>query len=799
MKISLTWLKKYLETEKSLEDIASHLTMLGLVVDDIYEPGKALEAFKVAEIIEALPHPNAGRLQVCKVKTGSDILQIVCGAPNARVGLKTVLAPIGSQIPETKLELKAVQIRGVDSQGMLCSAKELGLEDGTEGIIEVPHDAVVGQSYAVYLGLSDPILDIEITPNRGDCLGAYGLARDLAAAGVGQLKSLQVPSIVSQKLSTLNIKILPEAQQACPFFAGRMIYGVQNRQSPLWLQQKLQAVGLRPISALVDITNYLTYDLGRPMHVFDADKISGELSVRLSHTGETLEALNDKSYTLAQGMTVVADQGGPLTLGGIIGGKASSCTGSTTNVFIESALFDPLAIALTGRKLNIITDSRYRFERGVDPTLIIPSLEFATHFILEHCGGSASELVSAGTLPTLCTTINFRPEEVKTLTGLEITELQIEKTLKSLGFELKKMRDTWRVTVPLWRHDITLEADLVEEIVRVYGYDNIPVVQLSLPQNANSFEGEIGQSLRQKRSWIARRCLASRGLNEALTWSFVTHKNAQLFGGGNPALQLTNPINADLSDMRPSLLSNLIEACQRNHHRGFHHSALFEVGFQFHDIYPEDEKMVITGVRMGEAVPKHWLQQQRSVDLFDVKADCLALFEAFGINAESLQVISQTPNWYHPGKSGTILLGTEAVLAYFGELHPRVLAEMDIQEAMVGFELFLDMVPSLQSKNKPFKVSSYQPVERDFAFVVDQEISAAQLINAVRKVNRDLIKEIGIFDVYQGKGIEEGKKSVALSVRFEPQDATLTDAEITALFTAIVKEVKRTTGGELRS
>jgi phenylalanyl-tRNA synthetase beta chain len=799
MKMSLAWLKEHLETKASLEDIAAGLTMLGLVADDIYDTGKDLVAFSIVEIIEALPHPNADRLQVCKVKTGSEILQIVCGAPNARVGLKTVLAPIGSQIPATKLELKPTQIRGIDSQGMLCSAKELNLEGNAEGIIEVPDEAVVGHSYAAYLGLNDPVLDIEITPNRGDCLGAYGLARDLAAAGMGRLKPLQNETIVGQGPSSVQVKLSPEVLKACPFFAGRMIQGVQNKPSPTWLQQRLRAIGLRPISALVDITNYLAYDLGRPMHVFDADKVSGDLQVRLSKTGEMLKALDGKEYTLDQGMTVVTDQSGPLAIAGIIGGESSSCTEATTNVFIESALFDPVAVASTGRKLNIITDSRYRFERGVDAALILPALEFATRFIIEHCGGIPSEIITVGALPSAKESIRFRPYKLKTIGGVELSEQHVETILQDLGFAVEKVSDAWRIGVPSWRHDVNLEADLVEEVVRVNGYDNIPVAPLSLPDHANPFAGEATQSLRQKRTWIARRCLASRGLNEALTWSFVTHKNAQLFGGGDPTLQLTNPISADLSDMRPSLLSNLIEAGQRNHNRGYPHSALFEVGSQFHDISPEGEKVVVTGVRRGDATPRHWLQPHRLVDPFDVKADCLAVLKAVAMDSETLQITASTPDWYHPGRSGAILLGSKTILAYFGEIHPRVLAQMDIQDTIVGFELFLDAVPSLRSKNKPLKVSPYQPLERDFAFVVDQEVTAGQIITAVRKADRELIKDISVFDVYQGKGIEEGKKSVALSVRFEPQDATLTEAQINALFDAIVENVKLTTGGELRS
>lgn len=801
MKITLSWLKDYLETDASLEAITDQLSMLGLVVDEVLHPGAALNDFRVAEVIEAAPHPNADRLQVCKVNDGEQTLSIVCGAPNARKGLKVALAPIGALIPSSGKALKLGKIRDVESQGMLCSAVELNLtEESDGGIMELDQDAPVGQPLPQYLGLDDPVIDIEITPNRGDCLGAYGVARDLAAAGLGTLKPVQAPKVSAHGTSDVQIEIAPETKDVCPIFAGRLIKGVKNCPSPDWLQNRLRAIGLRPISALVDITNYLAYDLGRPMHVFDADKLTGNLNIRFAKAGEKIQALDEKEYSLDDSMIVVADQNQAQSVAGVIGGEDSGCTLETINVLVESAVFDALSITMTGRKLNVLTDSRYRFERGVDAAMVLPAMEKATAFILEHCGGEASEIQVAGAPPQAPKPVAFRPARIKELVGIEVDSTEIADILTRLGFAVDQTSDqssaTWTVSVPTWRHDITLEADLVEEVARIHGYDDIHSVPLPKPAHTTQVD-KVG-SERRHRSWAVRRALAGKGLSEALTWSFIQEDRAKLFAGGIPELKLINPISADLSDMRPSLLPNLIDACQRNHNQGRANTALFEVGPQFHDSTPEGQQWIAAGVRMGENHVRHWLDKARPVDVYDAKADALAALKACGINALKLQVVAEAPDWYHPGRSGTLRLGPKNTLAHFGELHPATLDAMDAQGPMVGFEVILSALPPKGRGVKKLTMSPYQPVERDFAFIVDQDVAASDVVKAVRKADSQLITDVVLFDVYQGQGVPEGKKSLALSVRLEPKVATLTEEDIGSVAKEIVEQVRGAVGGTLR-
>ncbi|MEN8236709.1 MAG: phenylalanine--tRNA ligase subunit beta [Pseudomonadota bacterium] len=802
MKITLSWLKDYLETEASLEEITERLSMLGLVVDDVTHPGRAFKDFSVAEVIQAGPHPNADRLKVCQVKTGKQTLEIVCGAPNAHTGMKAVLAPIGAVIPATGKALKLGKIRDVESQGMLCSTFELGLAEQSDGgIMELDADAPVGAPFAQYLGIDDPVIDIEITPNRGDCLGAYGLARDLAVSGLGTLKTLQIPEIAGQFKSDILVEIDPITTDVCTMFAGRLICGVKNCPSPDWLQHRLRAIGLRPISALVDVTNYLAYDLGRPMHVFDADKLSGNLNIRFAKTGEKIQALDDKEYNLDDSMIVVADRQQAHSVAGVIGGEESGCTLETTNVFVESAVFDALSITMTGRKLNILTDSRYRFERGVDANQVIPAMEKATAFILEHCGGEVSEIEIAGSLPKAPVSVAFRPDRVKELVGIDVPKAEIAEILSKLGFGLDRENfEKWNIAVPTWRHDVAIEADLVEEVVRIHGYNDIHSIPLPKPGHTTQVD-KVG-SKRRHRSWAVRRALASHGMNEALTWSFLQEDRAKLFGGGSAELKLINPISADLSDMRPSLLPNLIDACQRNHNQGRANTALFEIGPQFYNTTPDGQQWIVAGVRSGENHRRHWQYPVRPVDVYDAKSDALEALKACGINVDKVQIVSKAPNWYHSGRCGTLCLGPKNTLAYFGELHPATLKSMEAQGPMVGFEVMLQNLPSKgQGKGRGGKklvMSPYQPVERDFAFVVDQDIAAGDVIKAVRKAESKLITDVTLFDLYQGKGVPEGKKSLALSVRLEPQQATLTDAEIAAVCDKIVAQVASAVGGELR-
>ena len=800
MKLTLAWLKDHLETGAALGEIAEKLIGLGLEVESIADRAKGLAPFTIAFVVEAKPHPNADRLRVCIVDTGRERVQVVCGAPNARTGMKGVFAPVGSHIPGTALDLERGVIRGVESNGMLCSEREMGLSDEHSGIIELPADAPLGDSFAGYLGLDDPVIDVAVTPNRGDCLGVRGIARDLAAAGLGRLKDdPRMAAVRGGFASPIKWRLaLPEdAKSACPFVVGRFFRKVSNRASPRWLQDRLRAIGLRPISALVDITNYVTFDLGRPLHVFDADKLAGDLTMRLARPGETLAALNGKSYTLDEGMTVIADEKGVAGLGGIVGGEASGCTEATENVFLEVALFDPIRTALTGRKLAIESDARYRFERGLDPTSAIWGAEVAAHLIGELCGGEASETVSAGALPEWRRTIALRQDRVLTLGGADISVPEQTRILTALGYEVGTRARELAVVPPPWRGDATREPDLIEDILRVYGYDRIVAVPLPL-------EGALPRlalTASQRRARAVKRGLAARGLMEAVTWSFANSQHAALFGGGNPALALANPISSDLDVMRPSILPNLIAAAGRNADRGFKDLALFEVGPQYADDTPKGQALVAAGVRAGLASPRHWAAAAREVDAFDAKADALAAIAEAGGPAEP-QVTTDAPAWYHPGRAGTLRLGAN-VLASFGVLHPKVLRRMDVKGPMVAFEVFLDRIPRPRAKAgkmRPlFEPSPFQPVERDFAFVVDAGVEAERLVRAAKAADKSLITEVGVFDVYQGPNLPPGKKSLALSVRLQPVERTLTEEEIDAVGKRIVAAVAKATGGVLRS
>ncbi|WP_142848880.1 phenylalanine--tRNA ligase subunit beta [Telmatospirillum sp. J64-1] len=797
MKFTLSWLKQHLDTEASLDQIVEKLTALGLEVEDVKDPSAQLQPFTVARIQEAEKHPNADRLRVCKVDTGSGVIQVVCGAPNARAGLKVILAQPGARIPVTGDVLKKGVVRGVESQGMMCSWRELGLGEDHEGIAELEASSQVGAKLVDVMEF-DPVIDISLTPNRADCLGIRGIARDLAAAGLGRLKPLTVEPVPASFTGPIGVRLdfTPETASACSLFAGRCIRGVKNGESPQWLKDRLTAIGLRPISVLVDITNFFTFDLARPLHVFDADKLKGDLHVRLSKAGETLEALNDKSYVLDDGMTVIADEAGVQSLAGVIGGAPTGVTEDTVTVFLESALFDPVRTAMTGRKLSIDSDARHRFERHVDPESVIPGMELATRMIIDLCGGEASEPVIAGSLPEWRHPATLRPSRVAELGGVEMSKEAMIRILKDLGCEVNEQDGTLLVVPPSWRADITAEHDLVEEVVRVYGYDNIPVVLLPRP----SMPRTILTAPQKRDNWV-RRSLAGRGMVETVTWSFTSQAFAELFGGGQPELALANPISADLDAMRPSILPNLIAAAGRNAARGMKDLALFEIGPQFFGDEPGKQHRVATGLRAGATGPRHWGQPPRAVDVFDAKADVLAAIAAAGGPAENLQVSTDAPGWYHPGRSGCLKLGNK-VVASFGEIHPRVLKAVDVDGPMVGFELFLDVIPQPKAKAtkaKPLlKASPFQALERDFAFVVDADVAAEAMLRAAKGADKALITEVSVFDVYQGDKMEAGKKSVAISVTLQPQDRTLTDEEIEAVSKKVVDAVVKVSGGVLR-
>ncbi|MBX6322373.1 MAG: phenylalanine--tRNA ligase subunit beta [Rhodospirillaceae bacterium] len=796
MKFTLSWLKDHLETEADAAAVAERLTALGLEVEAVVDRGAALKDFIVGHVREARPHPNADRLRVCIVDTGRETVQVVCGAPNARTGMKGVFAPAGSHIPGTGVDLKAGVIRGEASNGMLLSMRELGLGEDHAGIVELLEDAPTGAPAAAALGLDDPVIDVAVTPDRADCLGVRGIARDLAAAGLGRLKPVDLSPVPGGFDSPVRwLRDLGAHPEACHFVAGRYFRNVTNGESPRWLRDRLTAVGLRPISALVDITNYVTYDLGRPLHVFDADRLAGDLTMRFARDGETIAALDGRTYALDGSMTVIADDRGPQGIGGIMGGEASGCTAETRNVFLEVALFDPVRTAQTGRRLGIESDARYRFERGLDPASAVWGPEVAARLILRLCGGEASHVVSAGTLPAWERRLVLRPDRVRTLGGIDLPAEQSRAILERLGFAAELDANEIVVQVPSWRADVEGEADLVEEVVRVHGYDHIEPVSMprasALPQTAVTPGA--------RRAGLAKRTLAGRGLLEAVTYSFMPAALARLFGGDG--LALANPISAELDTMRPSILPNLLVAAARNAARGHPDVGLFEVGPQYADDTPAGQLLVATGVRAGNAGPRHWQERQRPVDPFDAKADAQAVLAACGAPVENLQVTADAPAWYHPGRSGALRLGG-AVLAWFGELHPRVLEAVELRGPAVGFEVFLDRVPQPRARagaaRPPFKAPPFQPVRRDFAFVVEADVPAERLVRAARGADKALIAAVSVFDVFTGPAIGEGRKSLALEVTLQPTERTLTDAEIEAVAGRIVAAVAKATGATLR-
>jgi len=799
MKFTLSWLKQHLDTDADLETIDKTLTAVGLEVEEIVDRGPELAPFKVAHVLEARPHPNADKLQICKVDTGSEIIEVVCGAPNARTGLKAVFAGNGLTIPGNGMKLKPTEIRGVQSNGMLVSEREMGMSDEHDGIIEMPDDAPIGTPFAELLELDDPMIEIAITPNRQDCLGVRGIARDLAAAGLGKLKpadtspvegSFETPVSVSMDLDT-------DSADACPAFALRLIKGVKNGPSPAWLQRQLLAVGLRPISALVDITNFISLDRARPLHVFDADKVSGNLVVRLAKEGEKLLALDEEEYTLHDQVCVIADDNCVQSLGGVMGGLNTGCTEDTVNVLVESALFDTIRTAMTGRSLGIESDARYRFERGVDCNDMIGGIEDATKLILDMCGGNAGSVNIAGSVPVWDKQVSLRVGRVKELCALDVPVDEMISILDSVGFASSLDGDVINTKVPSWRTDIDGEADLVEEVARIHGYDTIPAVPME-PLTPNVVPAIDSKQRRVRR---AKRALAARGLNEAVTWSFTSKAYADLFGGGRPELVLSNPISSELDTMRPTLLPNLLDAAQRNQARGFKTINLFEVGAQFAGADIADQSTVATGIRVGPDHGRHWAEAASNPTVLDARADALALLEELGAPVGNLKAERGAAEWYHPGRSGVLKLGPKTVIASFGELHPRVLAAMDVDGPVAAFEVYLDAVPYKARKKTaraPLATSDLQAVERDFAFIVDADTPAATLIAAAQGADKKLINRVSLFDVYEGKGMEDGKKSLAICIRLQPTGETLTDKDIDAISDKIIAAVAKATGGTLR-
>ncbi len=794
MKFSLSWLKEHLDTDASLTQIVDAMTMAGLEVEAVENPAQKLAAFSVAKCVEAQKHPNADRLRVCMVETKDGIKQIVCGAPNARAGIWVIYAPVGAYVPGIDLTLKKAKIRDVESFGMMCSAREMQTGDDHDGIIELAGDNWrVGDDAAHALGLNDPVIDFEVTPNRPDWLGVRGIARDLAAAGLGTLRPDTFGAVTGGFDCPVKIEI--DAPQACPAFAGRVVRGVKNGPSPQWLQERLRAIGLRPISALVDITNYLSYDRDRPLHVYDVAKLSGPVRARWG-ADETLEALDGKDYTVTSAMCAIADDARVLGLGGVMGGTWSGCTQETKDVFIECAYFDPKITRATGRATAIESDAKYRFERGIDPASLQTGLDAATQMVLDLCGGEASHAVMAGTPPVFERVIEFPVSEVKRLTGLAIAPKRIAGILQDLGFGGQMSGDVWAVRVPSWRGDAMGKADLVEEVVRIYGYDRLEKASL---RRASGAVKPLATPL-QNRARLGRRALAGVGYLDAVTWSFCARDDATLFGGGADELVLANPISSALDCMRPSALIHLIRAAQRNADRGVADLSLMEVGPVYAGDEPEDQRLTLAGIVRSNP-PRHWTGA-RTRDVFDIKADVQMALAAMGAPVGNLQISDQTSAYWHPGRAGALRLGPKNLLAEFGEIHPGIVAKMGVDGPLLGFEIWPGALPAPRAKAGRSKGALHKndllPLTRDFAFVVDADLPAQTLVRAAKRADKALIMAVNLFDDYQGKGVDEGKKSLAIEVMIQPKDATLTDAQIEALSQTIIAKVEKATGGILR-
>ncbi|MCK9551065.1 phenylalanine--tRNA ligase subunit beta [Aquamicrobium sp.] len=800
MKFTFSWLKEHLETDATLDEIVERLTAIGLEVESVDDKA-ALKPFVIAKVLTAEKHPDADKLRVLSVDTGSGTpVQVVCGAPNARAGLVGAFAAPGTYVPGIDVTLSVGKIRGVESHGMMCSERELQLSDEHDGIIDLPPDAPVGTSYASWAELDDPVVEINLTPNRPDATGVYGIARDLAASGLGTLKTGPVAAVAGK--GETPVKLTIEAPDLCPGFALRLVRGVKNGPSPKWMQKRLIAIGLRPINTLVDITNYITFDRGRPLHVFDAKKVAGNLVVRRAQAGEKVLALDGREYELTPEMCVISDDKGVESIAGIMGGELSGCDENTTDVLIESALWDALNVARTGRALGIITDARYRFERGADPEYMVPGLELATRLILDLCGGEPTEAQVVGYAGHKPKIVPFPLSEVKRLTGLDVPKDESLSILTRLGFKPIGNGDVVDVEVPSWRPDVDGKADLVEEVMRIHGVDEIESRPLSSHDAVN---GKILTTL-QIRSRFARRALAVRGMLEAVTWSFIPAKHAELFGGGQAALKLANPIAADMSDMRPSLLPGLIAAAQRNADRGMGDVALFEVSGTYEGDTPEKQRRVAAGIRRGtaklEGSGRYWNGNAAPVGVYDAKADAIAALEACGAPVDRLQIEAAAPGWYHPGRSGVIKLGPKVVLGHFGEFHPKVLEALDASGPLAGFEVFVDAIPEAKAKptrTKPkLELSAFQAVKRDFAFVVEKAVEAGSLVKAALAADRKLVTDVNVFDIFEGAALGEGKKSIAIEVTIQPVEKTLTEEDFEALAGRIVENVKKQTGGALR-
>lgn len=794
MKFTLPWLKNHLETNASLNEIANNLTEIGLEVENITDPTADLKDFTVAKIISVKKHPDADRLQLCEVDIGGEIKDVVCGATNARKNLSTIYAPIGSIIPKSNMEIKKVKIRGVESFGMLCSAEELNLGDDSEGIIEIDNDFEPGTKAISAFSSIEPVIEIAITPNRPDCLGVYGIARDLAAKGVGKLQEVKIKTIKETE-KTIPVFIDSYGKtQFCNLFSGRLIEGITNNESPKWLKERLEKIGLRSINAIVDVTNYITYDYGRPLHAYNADKIKGRIGAKLSKKGDKIKTLDGKEYTLDDQTCIISDDEKILGIGGIIGGEEFGSELDTKNIFLESAYFDPVHIAENGRKLNINSDARYRFERGTDPEFVIDGLNLATQMIIEICGGKPGKLESIKKELPKVKKIKFNPKIIEKVSGISIKDKDIKKILESLGFEVSK---SFEITIPSWRPDVSEQVDIVEEVIRIYGLNNI----ISSPLKNTKQPSKPILTDSQKNTNLARRILASRGLIENISYSFVSSKYTKLFSNNSNSLKLLNPISEELSDMRTTPLISLIDNFIGNKKRGFTDVGIFEIGPGFTGAKPGNQHLIASGLRTGmykvSGVERHW-QGNDMVDIFDVKSDILAYLDIVGIKQEILEYDVPGPKWFHPGRSANIISKKKNVLASFGEIHPKISKKLNLP-LCVGFEIYLDdVLPIIENNNvlKEFNSYNLQSVKRDFSFDIPNNVSAETLIKAIRSCKEDLIKDIKLFDQFI---LDDEKKSLAVEITIQPKIDTLTDKEIDRISNKVINSVEKATKGNLRS
>ncbi|NNE50922.1 MAG: phenylalanine--tRNA ligase subunit beta [Sulfitobacter sp.] len=798
MKFTLSWLKDHLETEASVEEICETLTDLGLEVEGVEDRGASLRDFTIGYVQSAEKHPDADRLRVCQVETDEGVKQIICGAPNAREGIRVVVAKPGVYVPGIDTTIGVGKIRGIESFGMMASEREMELSEEHDGIIELP-SGEVGESFVDWLTANDPakvdpVIEIAITPNRPDALGVYGIARDLAARGLGKLKGREVSAVEGQFPCPIEVSIDEDTRDQCPVFYGRLIRGVKNGPSPQWLQDRLRAIGLRPISFLVDVTNFFTYDQNRPLHVFDADKVAGNaLRVHRAAGGESLVGLDEKEYTFEEGMTLISDANSVESIAGVMGGLATGCTEETTNVFLEAAYFDPVRTAYTGRALKINSDARYRFERGIDPEWTPHGIEQATRLILEHAGGEASDVVVAGAIPDTARAYRLDTDRVQSLVGMSIPAETQRATLEALGFTLEGDM----AHVPSWRPDVQGEADLVEEVARIASLTKLE--GKPLPRVGDGVPRPVLSPI-QRREVAARRTCAALGYNECVTYSFIDQASARLFGGGTDQTMLENPISSDMSHMRPALLPGLLQAAARNQARGFADVALFEVGPAFHGGEPTEQYLLVTGLLVGRTGPKDVHGAARAVDVYDVKADAEAVLAAIGAPAK-VQILRGAADWWHPGRHGMICLGPKKVLGVFGEVHPRILQAMDVKGPAMAFTIWPEEVPTPRKSGatRPaLNISDLQAVERDFAFVVDADVEALTLVNAAMGADKALIEEVRVFDEFIGGSLGEGKKSLAITVRIQPRETTLKDKDIEAVGAKVVEKVTKATGGTLR-